>query len=152
LAVALDHVDRRILTELRRDGRISVRDLAGRCQISRANAYARLSRLHRDGVISGYTAVVNPERAGYGQSAYVNVKIQQRSWRSFRDKVAAVPGVEHVTLVSGEYDIVLLVRAVDVKELRDVILERLQDMPEVLATQMNFILDEMPGAGHEPPN
>ena len=65
-ARALDDVDRRILAELTRDGRVSVRTLAERVHVSRANAYARVDRLVGDGVITGYTAQIDPERAGLG--------------------------------------------------------------------------------------
>ena len=51
----LDEVDRRILDELVRDGRTSIRTLAERIHISRANAYARVDRLLRDGVITGFS-------------------------------------------------------------------------------------------------
>ena len=59
-------MDRRILDELVRDGRMSIRTLAERMHISRANAYARVERLLADGVITGFRARVAPEPAGPG--------------------------------------------------------------------------------------
>ena len=148
-AAALDPLDRRILETLRREGRISVRELAARLRISRAGAYARIERLHRGGVITGYGARIDPRRYGYAISAYVHVTLKQRSWRGFVERLAALPQVEHVALVSGEHDVVLLVRAADVPELRDVVLDRLQAMPEVEGTRTTFILDEVITAGVE---
>ncbi|HUR03716.1 MAG TPA: winged helix-turn-helix transcriptional regulator, partial [Nonomuraea sp.] len=55
-ASQLDGVDRAIIAELLRDGRISMRTLAERVHISRANVYARITRLMDDGVITGFTA------------------------------------------------------------------------------------------------
>src|SRR5262245_34751127 len=77
----LDEVDRRILEALVADGRASIRTLAERVHISRTNAYARVERLVRDGVISGFHARVAPERAGLGTSAYISIGIQQNTWR-----------------------------------------------------------------------
>jgi DNA-binding Lrp family transcriptional regulator len=145
--VVLDQLDRRILETLRREGRISVRELASRLRISRAGAYARIERLHANGVITGYGARIDPQRFGYAISAYVHVTLKQRSWRGFVERLAALPQVEHVALVSGEHDVVLLVRAADVAELRDVVLDRLQAMPEVEGTRTTFILDEVITAG-----
>lgn len=138
----VDEVDRRIVALLRGDGRMSVRTVAERAHISRANAYTRLDRLERTGVITGYRAVINPERYGYAVSAYVFVKLQQRSWRDFAARLTELPQVEHAAMVAGDYDGILLVRTTDNASLRDVVLDRLQSMPEVLGTQTMFILDE----------
>ncbi|WP_441338434.1 AsnC family transcriptional regulator, partial [Micromonospora sp. NBS 11-29] len=56
----LDEVDRRILGELVADARLSIRTLAERVHVSRTNAYARVERLLRDGVLTGFTARVAP--------------------------------------------------------------------------------------------
>jgi DNA-binding Lrp family transcriptional regulator len=139
----IDDVDRRIVDALRCDGRLSMRALAERLHISRAGVYTRVERLERVGVITGYSATVDARRYGLSLSAYVNVKVAQRSWKSLRKRVLALEDVEHAALVSGEYDIVLLVRTRDVETLRDLVLTRLQEMPEVLATQTELIFDEM---------
>jgi len=72
----LDDIDRRIISELEADARLSGRALADRVSISRANAYARLDRLIADGVITGFTAVVDPARVGLMTSAYVTLSVR----------------------------------------------------------------------------
>src|SRR5258708_39555740 len=131
----MDDTDRLIIEALRADGRLSMRALAERLHISRASAYARLSRLERDGVITGYAALVDPVRYGYALSAYVYLDIAQRSWKSVRGQLLAIPAVDHVALVSGGHDILLRVRARDAIDLRDGVLTRLQDIPQGRATQ-----------------
>jgi DNA-binding Lrp family transcriptional regulator len=138
----MDDTDRRIVEALRADGRLSTRALAERMHISRASAYARLSRLEREGVIIGYAAIVDPVRYGYALSAYVYLDIAQRSWKSVRGQVLAMPEVDHVALVSGAHDILLRVHARDAIDLRDVVLSRLQAIPEVRATQTVLIFEE----------
>jgi DNA-binding Lrp family transcriptional regulator len=139
----LDETDRGIVEALRADGRLSLRALAERLHVSRAGVYARVERLERAGVITGYSATVDPRRYGRPLSAYVNLKVAQQSWKTLRPRVLAIDDVEHAALVSGEYDIVLLVRTQDVGTLRELVLTRLQEMPEVLATQTVLIFDEM---------
>jgi DNA-binding Lrp family transcriptional regulator len=146
----LDDVDRRIITALRADGRQSMRALAAALHISRANVYTRVERLERDGVITGYAATVDPQRAGQALSAYVYLKIKQQSWKTLRKRVLSIPDVDHAALVAGEHDLVLLVRTRDAASLRDIVLTRLQEMPEVLGTQTELIFDEItprPDAG-----
>lgn len=140
----LDATDRAIVAELRADGRLSMRALAARLHISRASAYSRVEALERAGVITGYAAVVDPVRYGYGLSAFVSLKISQHSWKTVRQRVLAIPEVATGALVSGDSDIVLLVRTSDAAGLRDLVLDVLQQMPDVLATQTTIIFDELP--------
>ncbi|PSK96468.1 AsnC family transcriptional regulator [Murinocardiopsis flavida] len=142
MAVALDEVDHQILALLRADGRMSIRTVAERSHISRANAYSRLDRLRSEGVIRGFAAIVDPEKCGRGLSAYVSVRIEQHSWEVFREYLRHIPEVDHAALVSGDVDLLLLVRVADAAALRTFVLERLQRIPEVRSTQTMFILDE----------
>jgi DNA-binding Lrp family transcriptional regulator len=145
--VALDAIDRRILDLLSADGRASVREVAERARIGRATAYNRIQRLQSTGVIRGFTVVLDPRRAGAGLAAYVYIKIDQHAWRQLGGLVAELPGVEHVALVSGDFDLLVLVRVQDPSDLRDVVLERLHAIEGVTATQTTFVLDEVDGVG-----
>ncbi|WP_433121648.1 Lrp/AsnC family transcriptional regulator [Micromonospora sp. CA-246542] len=144
-ARALDEVDRRIVDELVRDGRTSVRTLAERIHISRTNAYARVERLVRDGVITGFRAQVAPEAAGLGTSAYMALTIEQNTWREVSAELAQVRYVEHVALLSGEHDVLALVRAPDNAALRDVVLDRVQRISGVLSTRSWLVFEEFEG-------
>ncbi|MFJ3905247.1 Lrp/AsnC family transcriptional regulator [Streptomyces sp. NPDC090025] len=138
----LDAVDRDILRLLQADGRASVRSVAERVHVSRANAYARINRLIDDGVIRGFGARVNHERAGHGASAYITLKIVQNSWRTVREQLQALPGAAHIALVSGDFDVLLLVHTPDNRTLRELVLTRLQSIPEVLSTRTLLVFEE----------
>ncbi|MER6094524.1 Lrp/AsnC family transcriptional regulator [Streptomyces sp. NPDC001728] len=138
----LDAIDRDILRLLQTDGRASVRSVAERVHVSRANAYARINRLIDDGVIRGFSARVNHERAGHGASAYITLKIVQNSWRTVREQLRALPGATHIALVSGDFDVLLLVHTPDNRTLRELVLTRLQAIPEVLSTRTLLVFEE----------
>lgn len=138
----MDDVDRRILAELTRDGRMSMRALAERLHISRANAYARVQRLQSSGVIRGFTVDVDPVASGLGTSAYVTLNIRQVEWRSVRERLRALPGVERISLVGGEFDVILLVRARDNADLRHLVLGTIQGMPGVISTRTLLVFEE----------
>ncbi len=142
----LDEADRAIIGALTADGRLSMRALAEQVHLSRAGVYARVSRLEKLGVITGYAAVVDPVRLGYGVSAYIYLRIAQQSWKEVRRRISEIPEVEHAALISGDDDLALLVRAVDAAALRDLVLTRLQTMPDVVSTKTVLILDELPRA------
>lgn len=139
----LDEIDRRILDELRADGRLSIRALAERVRISRANAYARTDRLTTTGVITGYTALIDPARTGLSTSAYVTLTVRQRSWRDLQERLRSIPEVHHMALVGGEFDAILLVRAADNAALGRVVLEEIQAIPGVLASRTHLIFDDL---------
>ncbi|MEV6975785.1 Lrp/AsnC family transcriptional regulator [Kitasatospora sp. NPDC093806] len=138
----LDRVDRAILRLLQQDGRASIRSVAERVHVSRANAYARISRMVEDGVIRGFTARVDHERAGQGASAYITLKIVQNSWRTVREQLLALPGVAHIALVGGDYDVLLLVHTADNHALRELVLNRIQSIPQVLGTRTMLVFEE----------
>lgn len=142
-AVPLDVVDRRIIAELVRDGRMSVSAVAAEVHISRAHAYARISRLTESGVLTKFTALVDPVKAGLKSSAYVTLKVSQHSWRELREDLRAIPEVAHIALVGGDCDVMLLVRAEDNVGLRRVIFDTLQSMPGVLDTQTFLIFEDL---------
>ncbi len=138
----LDAIDRHILRLLQEDGRASVRSVAERVHVSRANAYARINRLVEDGIIRGFSARVDHERAGQGASAYVTLKIVQNTWRTVREQLFALPGVAHIALVSGDFDVLMLVHTADNRSLRELVLTRIQAIPEVLSSHTLLVFEE----------
>jgi DNA-binding Lrp family transcriptional regulator len=147
LAARLDEIDRAIIAELSRDGRISIRALAELVHISRANAYTRINRLVSEGVVSGFTARLNPQRVGLGTSAYIMVTIEQTAWRAVSEQLREIPYIEHFALVGGDFDILALVRTPDNAALRQVVLERVQEVPGVRSTRTWLVFDEAEGRG-----
>ena len=138
----LDRVHRSILRLLQQDGRASIRSVAERVHVSRANAYARISRMVEDGIIRGFTARVDHERAGQGASAYITLKIVQNSWRTVREQLLELPGVAHIALVGGDFDVLLLVHTADNHALRELVLNRIQSIPQVLGTRTMLVFEE----------
>ncbi len=137
----LDAIDQDILGMLQKDGRASIRSVAERVHVSRANAYARINRLIEDGVIRGFGARIDHERAGQGTSAYITLKIVQNSWRTVREQLRALPGASHLALVGGDFDVLMLVHAPDNRALRELVLTRLHSMPEVLSTRTLLVFE-----------
>lgn len=140
---ALDGVDRKILSELAADGRMSVTAVAEKVHISRAHAYARIARLSEDGVLTKFTALIDPAKAGLKSSAYVTLKVRQHSWRELKERLQSIPEVHHIALVGGDFDVILLVRAVDNVDLRRVIFDKLQSMEGILDTQTFLVFEDI---------
>jgi DNA-binding Lrp family transcriptional regulator len=146
-AEPLDETDRAIIGALLRDGRVSIRALAEQIHISRANAYTRIGRMMTAGVISGFTALLDPQRAGLGTSAYVMLTIEQNAWRTVAQRLTEIPYVERFALVGGDFDVLVLTRTPDNNALREVVLERIQEVPGVRSSRTWLVFDETPGRG-----
>lgn len=141
--VALDETDVAIVAALVDDGRLSVNELARQVNVSRATAYARLDRLRANGVITGFTAVVDQAKLGLPLAALLLLNVDQHSWRELSEELRHLPGFEYLALTSGEFDMVLLVRVPDIAALRDVVLVKLTAMAQIRTTRTVFVLDEL---------
>jgi DNA-binding Lrp family transcriptional regulator len=138
----LDAVDSRIVESLVADGRQSVNELARSANVSRATAYQRLARLQARKVILGFSARVDPVKLGKALSALVLIRVEQPRWREVVPELLALSGVEWLGVTAGEFDFALVVRARDVEELRDVVLDRLQAMAAVRSSETVLLLED----------
>lgn len=142
MAETLDDIDHQILEALTADGRMSMRRLAELLHISRANAYARVERLKTNGVLRGFRADVDPVLSGLGTSAYVTLNVRQADWRDIRRQLESLPGIAHIALVGGEFDVILLIRARDNADLRRIVLDEVQGMEGVLSSRTLLVFEE----------
>ncbi|GAB3005706.1 Lrp/AsnC family transcriptional regulator [Mycobacterium bourgelatii] len=147
--VQLDEVDRRLIRELVKDGRISMLALAQRAHVSRTHVYARVERLERAGVIEGFTARINLEKAGFATSALIALSIQQDSWRGLSQKLKTLRYVERFALVGGDFDVLVVVRTPDNATLRDVVLEQIHSLAGVRASRTWLMFEECDGMQSE---
>jgi len=127
----LDDIDRKMIELLRKDGRRTAPQLAADLGIGRATAYTRFDRLVSDGILRGFTAVVDPKAIGLDVAALVLVNVEQGSWRTVHQRLAELPGTEWVGITAGQFDYAMIVRAASLDNLRDVTLQRLQEVEGV---------------------
>ncbi len=138
----LDDIDHAILRMLERDARASMTALADAVHVSRAGVHARIKRMSDAGVITGYTVRTDPVLLGHHASAYITMSIEQATWQDVRDRLRAIPEVEHMALVGGDFDVILLVRARDARDLRRIVLEDIQAIPSVRSTRTTLIFED----------
>ncbi|HNP16368.1 MAG TPA: Lrp/AsnC family transcriptional regulator, partial [Terrimesophilobacter sp.] len=100
---SVDAIDRRIIAELGKDARLSLRALADRVHISRTAAHTRFTRLLEHGVITGFSANVDREALGLGITAIVIVKVDA-DWPTVSEALAALPFVEKAQALAGDID------------------------------------------------
>lgn len=112
-----DDTDLRILEALQGDGRASYADLARAVSMSASAVTERVRRLEEAGVITGYAAVVDPERLGLGILAFVRLRYPTGNYQPFHDLVAATPEIIEAHHVTGEDCFIIKVLARSMRHL-----------------------------------
>ncbi len=142
----LDAIDRAILDILQADGRASIAELARAVGLSPAATHARVRGLERDGLIRGYVALVDREKAGFDLLCFVSVSLQLHRptlVASFPQRVGAMPEVLECHHVTGEYDYLLKVAVRNRHDLERFIVARLTPIPGVAKVQTSLVLREL---------
>src|SRR5450631_3107828 len=142
----LDAIDRRIVTELQADGRLTNLELAGRVGLSPSPCLRRVKRLEREGYIEGYRAALRRDRIGLGFSVFLGIKIDGHTNEralQFEKAVVAMPEVVACHLVSGEADYFLEVVVPDLDHYRRFLVDKLLDLPIVREVRSNIAIQTL---------
>lgn len=135
--IGLDRLDRAILTELARDGRMGVTELASRVGLSKTPVQTRMKRLEQAGVIAGYRAILSPVRMNLTHVAFVELRLadtRESALQAFNRAVRAVPEIEECHMIAGGFDYLLKVRTTDIADYRRVLAERISTLPHVASS------------------
>ena len=154
--MALDSIDRAILTELQKNGRIANATLADKVGLSPSACSRRLDALENSGAIRGYHARVSNKALGHQMTAIVHISLSgqfQKTLREFEDAVRRCPNVLVCHLMSGEYDYILRVAAKDLADYERIHRDWLSNLPHVVKINSSFALREVidrPNVGIDP--
>ena len=113
----LEAKDRRILTELQRESRLTMQELGERVGMSSSACWRRVKGLEEDGVIDRYAVIVNTRKAGFGLSSMVHISLarhEQKNVENFIREVLRHPEVLECFATSGEADFHLRVVVEDI--------------------------------------
>jgi DNA-binding Lrp family transcriptional regulator len=141
---AVDAIDRRILRELTRDGRVSNAELAERVGLSASACSRRVAELERSKLIRGYRAVLDPQATGGGFTAYVAVGLSRHTMdeqRAFERAMAAACAVRECHNVTGSIEYLLRVEVTDLDAYKHFHTEVLGALPQV-STITSYIVME----------
>jgi|TARA_B100000287_G_scaffold178551_1_gene168550 DNA-binding Lrp family transcriptional regulator len=142
----LDDVDRRILKVLEVDARTSLRKIAEVVGVALGTVSNRVRRLESLGVIKGYTVLLDPDKAGWGLSVVIGLRIEKGRLIEIQEKIARDNRVYGVYDVTGDYDSMVLARATNRDDLDDLI-KRVASVPGIQRSVTHLVLNsvkEMP--------
>ncbi len=139
----LDEFDIRILRVLKRDGRITVQALSDLVRLSPSPVARRLSRLEQAGVVSGYSALIDEARIGFGVSVFVSVKLDRQvddALAQFETAIHAMEEVVDCWLMTGNRDYLLRVVTRDMAEFEQFLVGKLTKLVPVAEIESSIPL------------
>tara|TARA_Y100000588_G_scaffold102234_1_gene111204 strand:- start:53 stop:520 length:468 start_codon:yes stop_codon:yes gene_type:complete len=142
----LDPIDRRILGELQRNGRISNVDLAAAVGLSPSPCLRRVRDLENGGVIDRYAAIIDQNAAGRSLSVFVQVTLERQietALDAFERSVTERPEVMECYLMTGDSDYLLRVVVADVSAYEVFLKDHLTRIPGVSAIKSSFALNRV---------
>ncbi len=142
----LDRIDRNILRRLQENARISYVDLAADVGLSTTPCMERVKRLEKDGIIKGYTALLNPKHLEATLLVFVEISLTYRAptvFDDFKREVMKIPQVMECHLVSGEFDYLIKARIGEMSAYRALLGELLIRLPNVDKSRSYVVMEEV---------
>ena len=143
MSLVLDATDRRILTVLQKDGRITNAELSERVNLSPSACHRRVQQLEEAGYIDSYVALLNTRMMGKPTTVYVEITLQSQAEElldAFEREVARVPDILECHLMAGTADYLIKIMAEDTEDFARIHRQHLSRLPGVRQMQSSFAL------------
>ena len=103
----MDRIDRKIIDILQQDARAPLKEIADRVFLSSPAVSARISRLEKAGILSGYQAQIDAPKAGYTVKAFINLDMDPQRKPEFYPYIQGCPHVVECNCVTGDYSMLI---------------------------------------------
>ncbi len=134
----MDEKDRRILDYLMERGRDKIADISRKLDIPRITVYERMQHMISDGIIKGFTAIPEYSSINLGTMAYVFVSYDPKSGttqKAMALEISKLKEVFEVSIVAGQWDIILKIRGNSTEDIGNFVLEKLRQVKGVEKTE-----------------
>lgn len=142
----LSRIDVHILEELQRDGRLSYAELARRVGLTTSPCMERVKRLEKEGVIKGYTALLDPEYLQSNMIVFVQIRLVRMSqdiFEEFKEAAIALDEVQECFLISGNFDYLIKARVSDMEHYRKFLGDTLLSLPGVQESTTLVVMEQV---------
>ena len=143
----LDEKDKRIIDVLKTDSRLSTNEIWKKTGIPQTTVHNRMKKLRDRGIIESFTIKLDRKMVGKGLVAYILCTVSYRTSKGEKlsqidvaKKVKALPGVEEVSIVTGEIDLIVKVGVKDVDALNNFVITKLRDIEGIEKTITSVVL------------
>ncbi len=144
--IVLDEIDLQILHILQKNAKLTTKELADAVHLTPTPVFERQKRLERHGYIKKYVAVLDPDRLNQGLLVFCKVKLKQINHEladAFSRRIQRIPEVTECYNTSGQYDYLLKVRAANMKQYQEFVLNKLGDIENLSSLESIFVMSEV---------
>ena len=141
--MALDRIDRQILTFLQEDGRMTNVELADRVGLTAPPCLRRVRALEEAGVIRGYHAELDAGKLGFPITVFAMVSLRSQAEHdlaAFETHIAAIPEIRECHMLNGEIDFILKIVAADLKSFQEILTTHLTPAPNVASVKTSLTI------------
>ncbi len=142
----LDETDKKILRLLQVDAHLTLKDIAGKINLSLTPVHDRVKRLEKEGIIEKYVSVLNKKKLGMNLTVYCQVTLVKQTHdvsEGFNESIMNMPEVLECDFVSGTFDYMLKVVLPDMESYHHFHQKKLSILPEVSLINSFFIISEV---------
>ena len=142
----LDETDLQLLRTLQKNAKLTTKELAEAVHLTPTPVFERQKRLERLGYIKKYVAVLDPEKLDQGLQVFCKVKLKQINHEiadAFVRRIMRIPEVTECYNTSGAYDYLLKVRARDMKQYQEFVLNKLGEIESLSSIESTFVMSEV---------
>ncbi|MBI4020601.1 MAG: Lrp/AsnC family transcriptional regulator [Candidatus Aenigmarchaeota archaeon] len=135
-----DKTDLKVLKILMGNARLSYRQMARKAGISTATVISRIRSMQDQGILKGFTAMLDYEKLGYGMQVAIEIRVSRGRLIEVEKQIAESSNVFAVYDITGGFDAMVLAKFRDTRQL-DSFIKRLQTIPHVERTHTKLILN-----------
>lgn len=144
--LALDAIDRRLLSLLQRNSRLSNAELASAVGLSPSPCLRRVRRLEASGYIQAYRAVLDPHAVGFGVIVFARLTVEWPRAKTLRDEIRKLPQIIGCYILTGEQGVLLQVVAADLNEYAQFLFGVMYKLSGVIGIQSSVLLESVKGS------
>lgn len=139
----MDSVDRKLLKMLNENARVSLREMACEVGLSTSGVRRRIKQIERLGLIKKYSAIIDPQKFGYGVMAFISVDAGSRGTRELIRSLSRCHQVCELHRTTGGHGLMIKVRANNMDGLNKFIDERIQSFDSVKGVQTTVVMETL---------
>ena len=130
----IDTKDEMIIAELKKNARSSTKNIAAHINIPRVTVRDRIQKMLQQGIIKSFNVSIDYKKIGYSTEVFIFISFiptPDVSQRELAKRIAKLPGVNEVHIISGEYDLLLKVRGKTLEDIGTLVVDKLRQLKGV---------------------
>jgi len=138
----IDNVDKQILELLQEDGKMTIREVAEKTEMSQTAIRTRIQKLEEN-LIKKYMAIIDCRLLGYREMVLASLRVNsRRPLEQIKEEIERMNQIKYAYIITGDYPIFIMAKCLDHTDSMNLI-EKLRNLPEVEEVKTQLVLDRI---------